>query len=93
MATVVPGFNNLPLEQKLVTALCPTSAQAVKITNKYISILFKARQNIDSGIHISNLTFPPIVDPYSWDSLNTTGESDLDVSSSECMSPFTSESE
>ena len=87
------------MDKKLSTALCPTSARAVKITNKYISLLFKARKRIDNGDHVSNFTFPPTIDPYCWESLEVTSESELSdaessVSSLECMSSsFTSMSD
>ena len=44
--------------------LCPSSAQATKLVNKYIHILMKARENIDNGDHITNLTFPPNIQNY-----------------------------
>ena len=44
--------------------MCPTTAKATKLVNKYIHILFKARENIDNGEHISNLTFPPNIQNY-----------------------------
>ena len=56
-------LNYSPLEQvKLM--LCPTTAQAAKLVNKYIYILLKARENIDNGEHVSTLTFPPNVQNY-----------------------------
>ena len=70
MLALVLGFSSLSTENKLTAILCPTSAKAVKVTDKYIDILFSARKCIDSGEHISNLTFPPVIDDYSWDSLS-----------------------
>ena len=32
--------------------------------NKYMTIMLKARKNIDDGTHVSNLTFPPHVEFY-----------------------------
>ena len=52
-----------PIDQ-IKVMLCPTTPQAAKLVNKYISIMFKARKNIDNGDHISNLTFPPQVHDY-----------------------------
>ena len=59
--------------------LCPTSHMATKLINKYISIMFKARANIDDGDHITNLTFPPHVQNFTCPDLN---ESFSSVSSS-----------
>ena len=83
LSTLVPGFCHLSDKDKLSTVLCPTSARATKLTNKYISLLFKARMQIDSGEHISNLTFPPNLDSFS--------ENDLNVSS--VLNPNDSDSE
>ena len=55
LGSIIPDLCYLSDKDKLSTILCPTSAKTAKITNKYISILFQARQNIDSGEHISNL--------------------------------------
>ena len=50
--------------EQVTIMLCPTTAQATKLVNKYIHIIFKARENIDNGEHISNLTFPPNIQNY-----------------------------
>ena len=75
-----------PLDQ-VKSMLCPTTAQAAKLVNKYISIFFKARENIDNGEHISNLTFPPNVQNYECNDISldesfvSTSTSDNDLSS------------
>ena len=71
-----------PTEQ-VMSMLCPTNPQAAKSVNKYIKILFKARENIDNGYHISTMTFSPQVVDY----VNT---EDLDSSVSSCESSFSS---
>ena len=84
LSTLVPGFCHLSDNDKLSTVLCPTSAQATKLTNNYISLLFKARMQIDNGEHISNLTFPPNIDFFSEDDLNGSSDLDPNDSDSEC---------
>ena len=71
---------------KLSTILCPTSTKAAKNTNKYISILFKAREKIDSGDHISILTLPPMVEDYFETDLNISNSSSLSGTLSFCSS-------
>ena len=53
------------------------SSLAAKLVNKYINILFKARKCIDSGDHISSLTFPPTIEQFSSDDFNISNVSDL----------------
>ena len=45
--------------------LCPTMHKATTLVNNLISIMFKARSNIDNGDHSTNVTFPPHVENYS----------------------------
>ena len=84
LSTLVPGFNHLSDEDKLSIVLCPTLAQATKLTNKYIDILFKARTHIDNGEHISNLTFPPNLQYFTEDDLNVSSSLDCTDSDLEC---------
>ena len=60
--------------------LCPTTASAAKLVNKYIDILFKSRKCIDSGEHISCLTFPPTTEQLGSADLNISTVSDSDGS-------------
>ena len=39
-------------ENQIKTMLCPTSPQATKLVNKFIGIMFKARENIDNEVNI-----------------------------------------
>ena len=89
LGSLIPGFCNLSDRDKLSTILCPTSSKTGKITNKFIGILFRARQNIDSGDHISNLTFPPNVESYVETDLNVSNSSTLSGS----LSGFSSSSD
>ena len=71
---------------KVATILCPTSAKAAKITNKYVGILFNAREKIDLGEHSSNLTFPPNIEFYVDGDLNTSDSSSPDGTNSSLLS-------
>ena len=89
LGTILPNFIDLPNEQKLATILCPATATAAKLSNKYIAILFNNRKKLDEGIPINTLTFPPQVEDYiddSSDSLDLSFPScsgnDLDLSNS-----------
>ena len=86
LGCLVPDFVNLSFRDKLLTILCPTSAKAVKVTNKYISILFRARQSIDSGEHVNNMTFPPNIESYFDIDLNVSNCSTLSGTLSVCSS-------
>ena len=80
LSAIIPGYNSLNVSDKISTILCPTSAIATKLVNKYVNILFKARKCIDSGDHISGLTFPPTVDHLDNTDLDTSNLSDLSCS-------------
>ena len=57
-----PSVSNLSFENLVKTMLGPTTTQSAKLVNKYIAIMMCARKNIDDGLHVSNLTFPPHVE-------------------------------
>ena len=59
-----PSFSSMSPNDLVKSMLCPTTTQSAKLVNKYILIMFRARNNIDEGLHISNLTFPPHVEHY-----------------------------
>ena len=68
MSSILPEFRKMSPADQLNTVLCPTSTAAVKIVNKYIKLLFKARDQIDSGIALINYpTGPPDFDIFSDD--------------------------
>ena len=50
ISSISPGFVNLSSEEKLKYILCPTSEILCKVINKFIRIMFNARDNIDEGI-------------------------------------------
>ena len=47
---------SLSKENKVKKMLCPTSPQAAKLVNKFIGIMFNARESIDKGENI--LSYP-----------------------------------
>ena len=51
--TIVPGFIYMSRKDKISTMLCPTSIKASKLINKYIDILFKARNLMDEGTPVN----------------------------------------
>ena len=71
-----PKCSNLCCDDLIKSILCPTTTQSAKLVNKYITIMLKARKNIDEGTHVSNLTFPPNVEHYNYPDVS------FDVSSS-----------
>ena len=79
LSCLIPTIRHLSDKALLVTLLCPVTAQVAKLINKFILIMFKARDKIQGGLHASLLTFPPVVDHYQ-------NESVVDSSESECQS-------
>ena len=49
MSAVDSNFPNLPIEQKIVSLLCPAKTKPAKLFNKFIGIIFSARNRIDNG--------------------------------------------
>ena len=86
---ILPNFMNLHDQSKLACILCPATAIAAKLSNKYISILFSNRKRLDEGIPINVLTFPPQVEDY-LDSLSNLSITDNDSSFSSNDTSFNS---
>ena len=82
----IPNILNYSPDEQVKIMLCPSSAQATKLVNKYIHILMEARENIDNGDHITNLTFPPNIQNYQH------LDDNLDESSSTTSNNLSSES-
>ena len=61
IASLVPNFGELSREDKVKTLLCPATNIAAKSVNKFIGLMFKAREKIDNGADPAQLTFPPQV--------------------------------
>ena len=49
LTTLLPDFINLTKEEQILTLMCPTSPQSAKIVNKFIKIIFEARDKISDG--------------------------------------------
>jgi hypothetical protein len=64
LSCVLPAFSSMSREDKVKTMLCPVSVMAAKLINKFIGLMFKARDKIEDGFHPSVLTFPPSVKTY-----------------------------
>ena len=79
MNLVVPNFKNMSDQDKLSTILCPATAAAAKLTNKFIAILFSNRKKLDDGTPLNNLTFPPQVE-IGLESLSDLEECDVSLS-------------
>ena len=58
MSSIIPNFITMSPEHQLKTALCPTSTAAVKTVNKYLKLLFKARDQIYGGANLQNINYP-----------------------------------
>ena len=69
MNSLIPGFTVMSQMDKLKTILCPKSSAAVKVVNKFIRIMFLARDNITEGLGISTYpTMPANIYPCNADS-------------------------
>ena len=49
LALLAPNFLGLSDKEKLAVILCPISAKAAKLSNKFFKIMFSARKKIDDG--------------------------------------------
>ena len=68
MASIIPNFYQLSSDDKLKTILCPRSTAAAKVINKFIRIMFLARDNISEGIESNSYqTMPVNICPFEGD--------------------------
>ena len=74
IASLVPNFGDLSREDKVKTLLCPATNIAAKSINKFIGLMFKAREKIDEGADPAQLTFPPQVFLQDFDESDTDSE-------------------
>ena len=49
ISAVIKDFQNLPIEQNIISLLCPAKTKPAKVVNKFIGIIFSARDRIDKG--------------------------------------------
>jgi hypothetical protein len=66
MSSVSPYFINLSDEEKLKYILCPTSEIICKVVNKFLRIMFNARDNINEGIDIDKTCYPTYNPPFTF---------------------------
>ena len=68
MGSVIPNFKNMSSSDQLKTILCPTSTAVTKIVNKFIRIMFLARDNLEEGVDIEEMSYPtmPVYNDYDY---------------------------
>ena len=66
LSSISPNFLNLSDEDKLKFVLCPTSEIITKVVNKFIRIMFNARDSIDDGIDLSKTCYPTYTAPFTF---------------------------
>ena len=49
METLIPNFSRMSDMDKVKTILCPVTPQTAKLIDKFLGIMFRARETIDSG--------------------------------------------
>ena len=76
MSSILPNFKDMSNSNQLKTILCPTSSGATKIINKFIRIMFLARDHITDGNNAEDLTYPTM--PVNIDSTDYDNFSDID---------------
>ena len=66
MESLIPSFTNLSDFDKIKTILCPVTPQAAKLANKFMGIMFNARDLIDNGgdLHEYPTWAPDTVNPF-----------------------------
>ena len=61
MSSMLPNFKDMSNSNQLKTMLCPTSSGATKIINKFIRIMFLARDYITDGNNAEDLSYPTMI--------------------------------
>ena len=64
LSSISPKINSFSEDQQLKYIICPTSEIVTKLVNKFIRIMFNARDNIDNGIDISANCYPTYTPPF-----------------------------
>ena len=93
MSSVLPNFNSLSFEQQFKFILCPTSEVVTKVVNKYIRIMFNARDNIDDGVDMNKSCYPTYTPPFTFlnndfDQFSDIDEGEASFSSSGSVSSY-----
>ena len=76
MSSILPYFKNMSSTNQLKTILCPTSTAETKIINKFIRIMFLARDSIEEGNNLDEMSYPTM--PVNYDFVDFDNFSDLD---------------
>ena len=76
MRSILPGFKNMSSTNQLKTILWPTSTAATKIINKFIRIMFLARDSIEEGNNLDEMSYPTM--PVNYDFVDLDNLCDLD---------------
>ena len=88
LGSVTPPFISMSDENRLKFILCPTSEVATKLVNKFIRIMFNARDKITEGVDIERMCYPTYSPPFSF--VNTDDQfsevDELESSFSSCSS-------
>ena len=66
MSSISPNFGKLLPDEKLKFILCPTSEILSKVVNKFIRIMFNARDLIDQGIDLNTICYPTYSPPFTF---------------------------
>ena len=90
MNSVIPGFCDLSSDDKLKIILCPKSSAAVKIVNKFIRIMFLARDKISDDVDLNEYSTMPVnIRPFEGDYENFSDCDEWEESFTElCLSEF-----
>ena len=68
MSSIIPNFSQMSSDEKLKTMFCPKSPDATKIINKFIRIMFLARDNLSEGLNLNDYpTMPVTIYPFEGD--------------------------
>ena len=55
--SLMPNFEQLSLEHKLLTILCPVNADMALCVSKYLKIITETRKKLDQGLSNTMLTY------------------------------------
>ena len=57
VTSLMPNFEQMSLEHKLLTILCPVNAEMALCVSKYLKIITETRIKLDQGLSNTMLTF------------------------------------
>ena len=78
MSSLIPNFRSMSSSNQLKTILCPTSTAATKIVNKFIRIMFLARDYLEEGNTIEDLSYPTMPVNCDYEYIDYDNFSDID---------------